>query len=229
MRRTTGALLGLALSVCPALLLGQQAFEGVLTYRMTAEGTTLSMTQSIKGPRVRIDMEVPGMPGPMYMLMDTEKMVMQTVMTSMGMYMEVDMNQAMQMVPEEQRRAAESAQLEALGTSDEIAGISCRNYRFTTGDEQAEGCIATGLGHFMGMGGGGGPSNPLARMGPDLSAFAKEFEDGMVPLRLRVLRNGTWETVMEATAVERKRLEDSVFQLPAGLRKMNMPGGDGER
>jgi hypothetical protein len=29
---------------------------------------------------------------------------------------------------------------------------------------------------------------------------------------------------MEATAVERKRLEDSVFQLPAGLRKMNMPG-----
>jgi hypothetical protein len=61
-------------------------------------------------------------------------------------------------------------------------------------------------------------------MGPDLSAFAKEFEDGMVPLRLRVLRNGTWETVMEATAVERKRLEDSVFQLPAGLRKMNMPG-----
>ena len=230
MRRATGALLGLALSTCPALLLGQRAFEGVLTYRMTAEGTSLRMTQSIKGPRVRIDMEAPGMPGPMFMLMDTEKMVMQTVMASMGMYMEVDMNQAMQqLVPEDQRRAAESARLEALGTSDEIAGISCRNYRFITGEEQAEGCIATGLGHFMGMGRGGGRSNPLAGLGPDLSAFAEEFEDGMVPLRLRVLRNGNWETVMEATAVERKRLEDSVFQLPAGLRKMNMPGGDGQR
>jgi hypothetical protein len=80
----------------------------------------------------------------------------------------------------------------------------------------------------MGMG-GGGRSNPLSGLGPDLSAFAEEFEDGMVPLRLRVLDDGEWQTVMEATAVERKRLEDSVFQLPAGLRKMDIPGEDGQR
>jgi hypothetical protein len=231
MRPTLSARLGLAaLLLAPTALPAQQAFEGTVTYRMTAEGMTMTMTQMTKGSRVRTEMEMPGMPGPMYVLMNMESEVMQTVMPSMGMYMEVSMKQAMDqipMTPELRESMNQKPEIERLGTTDEVAGIACQNYRFTQGDQEMEGCIATGMGFFMGGAGGGPPGQggPLSGLGLDFSAFEREFKDGMLPLRMRINQDGTWSTLMEATAVERKSLDDSLFELPPGLRKMSMPGG----
>lgn len=235
MRTTVIAGLGLTtLLLAPASSEAQRAFEGVISYRMTMQGQSMTMTQMSKGTRVRTEMEMPGMPGPMYVLMDSESQVMQTVVPSMGMYMEMDLKQMMDQLPvtpEMRERASQTPTIEKLGTSDQIAGIRCENYRFHQGTDQVESCIATGLGYFMG-GAGGGPAGgrgqqqgPLGGLGLDFSALMAEFKDGMVPLRVRVQQNGAWETVMEATSVERKSLDAGLFQLPAGLRKMNMPGG----
>lgn len=219
-----------ALLLAPTALPAQRAFEGTVTYQMTAEGMTMTMTQMTKGSKVRTEMEMPGMPGPMYVLMDTESEVMQTVMPSMGMYMEMNLKQIadkVTMTPEMRESMNQTPKIERLGTSDEIAGIPCQNYRFTQGDQEMEGCIATGMGFFMGGAGGGPPGQggPLAGMGVDFSKLMAEFKDGMMPLRMRLKQNGEWSTVMEATAVERKSLNDSLFVVPSGLRKMNMPGG----
>lgn len=231
MRPTLSARLGLAaLLLAPTSLPAQRAFEGSITYRMTADGVTMQMTMMTKGSKVRTEMEMPGMPGPMFMLMDTEREIMQTVMPSMGMYMEMDMKQVadqMQITPEMREKMNQAPRIEALGTSDQIAGITCQNYRFTQGEEEMEGCIATGMGVFMGGASGGPPGQggPLAGLGVDFSKLTAEFKDGMMPLRMRLKQNGTWSTFMEATAVERKSLDDSLFTVPSGLRKMNMPGG----
>ncbi|HUG27608.1 MAG TPA: DUF4412 domain-containing protein [Gemmatimonadales bacterium] len=225
------ARLGLAaLLLAPAALPAQRAFEGTVTYRMTAEGMTMIMTQMTKGSKVRTEMEMPGMPGPMYVLMDMDSEVMQTVLPSMGIYMEMNLKQIadqVTMTPEMREAMKQSPEIERLGTTDRIAGITCHNYRFTQGTEQMEGCIATGMGFFMGGAGGGPPGQggPLAGLGVDFSKLMAEFKDGMMPLRMRMKQNGTWSTVMEATAVERKSLDDSLFALPSGLRKMDMPGG----
>ena len=225
------ARLGLAaLLLVPTALPAQRAFEGTITYRITAEGATMEVTQMTKGSKVRTEMEMPGMPGPMYVLMDTEREVMQTVLPSMGMYMEMNLKQIadqVPMTPEMRETMNQAPKIERLGTSDEIAGITCQNYRFTQGDQETEGCIATGMGFFMGGAGGGAPGqgSPFAGMGVDFSKLMAEFKDGMMPLRMRLKQNGNWSTVMEATAVERKSLDDSLFQVPSGLRKMNMPGG----
>lgn len=227
MRTTLTAGLGLAtLLLAPATVQGQGSFEGVITYQMNAEGMTMTMKQMTKGTKVRTEMEMPGMPGPMYVLMDMEQEVMQTVLPSMGMYMEVNLKQMMDQLPitpEMREMAGETPKIERLGSSETIAGIQCHNYRFTQGAEEMEGCIATGMGSFMG--GGTARGGPLEGLGLDFAAYAREFPDGMLPLRMKVKINGNWETVMEATSVERKSLEDSLFRLPPGLQRMQMPGG----
>jgi hypothetical protein len=199
----------------------QAAFEGVITYRMSMEGHDATMRYMAKGTNLRQEMEMPGMPGPMFILLDLEHQVARTVMPSMGMYMEMDLAKAQEMLPPEARAKAESPPpLVKLGTSDVVAGVHCENYRI---GEDMEACIATGLGWFMnapqrGMGRGTTPT------GPNFRAYEKEFKDGALPLRMRYLRNAKWELLMEATAVEKKSLDASLFELPAGLRKMGMPG-----
>lgn len=231
MRADFTARLGLAaLLLVPAGLPAQQNFEGSITYQMTAEGMTMTMTYLVKGTKIRANMEAPGMPGPMYLLMDLEGEVMQSVLPSMGMYMEMKMQQMMDQIPvtPEMQEAMKNVKIESLGTTEQIAGITCTNYRFIQGNEEMEGCIATGMGFFMGgarPAAGAGGAGMFPGMDMDLSSFAQEFNEGMLPLRMRFMKNGAWVPFMEATAVERKSLDAQLFVLPSGLRKMSMPGG----
>jgi hypothetical protein len=217
--RSTVATLALAaFALVPRALPAQSAFEGVVDYKMSAGGREVTMHYMVKGSKVRQEVEAPGMPGPMFMLMSENDQVMRTVMPSMGMYMETDLGEMTE------GDSHKGGKVTKLDTSDEIAGVTCNNYRF--GDDQdLEACIATGMGWFMGGRGRGlGPNRGMSA--PDLSAYRHEFKDGMLPLRIRRLRNGNWETVMEATNVERKSLDADLFELPKGLRKMSRPGGD---
>jgi len=213
----------LVLLAPPAI--AQRAFEGAVTYRMTSDGRSAEATFMSKGTRTRMEMASPGMPGTMVVLMDNTTMMMQVVMQSMGMYLEMDMKKMAESAPS--GGAANTASIEKTGTSDEIAGIKCDNYRMKSGDgPETEACIATGMGYFM-----GGMENPMggrgrASAGPNWAALARDFKDGMLPLRTRMMRNGTWVTIMEAVSVVSKALEDSLFRLPEGLRKMPMPGGE---
>lgn len=219
----------LSLSAAATLLLaaplsGQRAFEGVITYQMTAEGQNATMKTMSRGAVTRMEMQAQGMPGEIVMLMNGEAQVMQVIMASMGMYMEMDLKQAAQMAPQGQGQMPEGFSMEKAG-SDEVAGIRCENYRFRQrGQPDTEACIATGMGYWMG--GMSAPRNtrgPMPSMGPDFSAYMKEFQDGMVPLRVRVQEGSAWKTVLEATAVERKALDEDLFKVPTGLRKMSMP------
>lgn len=207
----------------------QRSFEGVITYRMGNGRESADVKVMSKGPVTRMEIQGQGMPGGMVMLMNGEKQVMQMIMASMGMYMEMDMRQAAQMAaqaaPAEAGDLPSGFKLEKVGTPEEVAGIRCENYRFIqSGQPETEACIASGMGYWMGgMAAPQASRAPVPSMGPDFSAFMKEFKDGMVPLRVRVKEGNNWKTVMEATAVERQSLGDDLFVVPPGLRKMGMP------
>ncbi|MDZ4674673.1 MAG: DUF4412 domain-containing protein [Gemmatimonadota bacterium] len=226
--------IGLAVALfLPTALPAQEAFQGAITYRMQGEQMTLTMTMISKGPWMRTNMAMPGMPGEIFVIMNTDSSLARTVMPEMGMYMEMDLKailaEAQKLLPQSTRDSlaarAGGATIEPTGTSDEIAGVACRNYRFTTGTDQAEACIATGLGTLGGAGSADAFSaaNPMAGMMPDMAAFAREFPNGMLALRMRTLKNGTWETMMEATKIDRTVPDDALFKLPPGLTKMDPP------
>jgi len=208
--------------VAPVEASAQRSFEGVVTYQMNAEGQSIEAKFMSKGPRTRMEMTMPGMPGPIYILIDQEARVSRTVMESMGMYMEIP-------IPDEIPTGAggDAPQVEKVGTSDTIAGIQCENYRFKDGNQpETEACIATGMGWFM-----GGMGNPMGGRGarpagPDWASLAREFKDGLLPLRVRTRRGDDWSVIMVATAVVRGELSDDLFRLKPGLRKMGMPGGE---
>lgn len=169
---------------------------------------------------------MPGMPGPMFMLLGVTPGKMLMVLPSMGVYMETDMTElAGDGAP---AATGKVPPMKKLG-SETVAGQACDNY--LVGEAQdLEVCVAKGLGWFMngsmpkGPIGGGSPSVP------DLRAYRSSFKDGMFPLRITQVKGGNREVILEATAIDRKTVpEASLFVLPAGLQKMDMPGMGADR
>lgn len=220
-------LFGLALFTAvlvPPPATAQDGFAGVVTYDLRANGQSTTMRYLARDGKVRQEVEMPGMPGPIVMLLGVTPGKMQIVMASMGMYMETDMTDPNAApIPS---ATAKAPVVKKLG-SETIAGLPCDNY--LVGEEQdMEVCVASGLGWFMN---GSTPSGPMPGAGPstpDLSVYRSVFKDGMFPLRVTQVKGGNREVILEATAIDRKTVpEASLFVLPTGLQKMNMPGMGG--
>lgn len=236
MCRTRSIPFGLLVAMLsPVALPAQEAFQGSITYRMKVESMEVSMTMAAKGPWMRTVMEIPGMPGEMFMIINTDSLVARVVMPAMGMYMEMDLRQAManaeSLLPQSTRDSLQAAMqgphsIEDLGTTDQIAGLACRNYRISTGAQQMETCVATGMGSFGSAASAEAlkGASPFAGLMPDMSKYDQEFPNGMLPLRTRTLINGAWETIMEATMVDRTAPGDELFKVPPGLNKVDPPG-----
>jgi hypothetical protein len=119
----------------------------------------------------------------------------------------------------------------STGKTETIAGITCEHWLM---DEKTDVCMAKGLGYF-----GGGSNNILDKLknlalrekikaqlntNPE---FAKFIEGGAFPLKMAQIENGQSKTIMEVTAVERKSLDDSLFNVPADYKKSEIPGMPG--
>jgi hypothetical protein len=209
------------------------AFEGEITYKMSA-GTGMRVRHAIKGTRSRIEMQLPaGGPetGSMVTLMDMSSQTTTTLMPQTKTYMTMNWNE----VAEQMTKAAENdpvndfSKVSSNGKTETIAGINCRYWQ--VGDKM-EMCLAQGMGYF---GGGGGPGGILEKL-KDLAQrdklkaqldanpeFAKFVEGGAFPLKMASIENGQSTTIMEVTSVERKSLDDSIFNVPADYKKMEIP------
>ena len=112
-----------------------------------------------------------------------------------------------------------------LGTSETIAGRTCQNFTVETEKSKMEFCNAKGLGNYMSPRSpmGRGPSNGLTELNNE--AFRTFFKDGFFPLRVTNLDGGKRQVMMEATRVEPKSLDASLFTVPAGFTEMKMGMG----
>ncbi len=218
-RRSLTVMLALLAATAPAH--GQDGFEGTITYKLRAGGMDATLRYMMRGTKVRQEIESGMMPGQAVMLMDTEGETIRVIMPGMGMYMEMDMKQMMAAAEAQGMTPTTAPKLTKLGTSDEVAGIKCDNYRFES-TETFEACVATGMGWFINAPSGRGRANAMS--GPNFAAYREQFRNGMLPLRMTRTTAGARDVIMEATGIDRKPVDPKMFDLPPGLQKMDMPG-----
>jgi hypothetical protein len=235
----SGRLLFLALvaSSFVAPVLAQPAgFEGIVAFKMGSKGGGAEMTQMYKGMKNRT--EISGRGENTAMIMDMTTGVMTVLMPQQKMYMVMDMKKAGQAaagMPFGKGRKdtgvgagvpTAMASIKATGRKETIAGHECEYY--VMGEKgEAEVCSAKGLGMFMmgqsPMGGAMGGMAALAALGTNSDAV-KLFTDGFFPLKMVNTEGGKKEVVMEATRVEKKTLDASLFVPPPDYKEMKMPG-----
>lgn len=212
-------------------------FEGTIAMKMETENQTgAEMTYFLKGRHTRIETKVANLPeGSAVMLWDLEAGKITTLMPSRKMYMVMDMKTAAEdmkaMKKSHGQEETEFPKLTPTGKQETIAGHTCEHWLM--GEEQdLDMCVAKGLGYF-GMGGqsgGGLGSWKNLVFSPKLLAQAaahpdwvKFLEGGAFPLKLTALQDGKVKMTMEATRIEKKSLDDSLFVIPTDYKEFSMP------
>jgi hypothetical protein len=202
------------------------SFEGIVVYKMGAMGGDSEVTQYYKGNKSRTDINAQGQAA--VMLMDLSSGLMTMLMPAQKTYMVVDfkkMSEALKgFKPPSGGRGATrdpADEIKATGRTEVIAGHQCEWYTMgSKGEGQV--CSAKGLGFFM-MGRspmGGGPLDALGATDETM----KMFKDGFFPLKVVQMQGGTEQVVMEATKIERKAVDSTLFETPADYTEMRMPG-----
>lgn len=191
--------------------LGAQTFEGVITIRMaTRQGMPAQeMEYLARSGNVRVNINSPA--GSMAILGLKAEGKTYMLMESQRMYTEVS--------PETVDAALAKAQepkVTKTGKKETIAGESCEHVVIETngekGPQKTDACMAYGLGPFV---------NPMASMARNMAPWQRQLmKEGGFPLRI-TLADGT--VPLEVTKIEKKRVNDSLFRVPADFSKMDMP------
>ncbi len=219
---------------------GGGEFEGIIAMRMDAEKQKgMEMTYFIKHQRSRMEMKLPGAPeGQGVMLWDLEAGKMTTLIPAMKSYMTMDLKEMAEGLKgmggksKNEKDETKFPKLTPTGKEETIAGYTCEHWLM--GDKQdMDICVAKGLGYF-GMGsqiGGGFAAAKSLFFNPKLLAQAAAHPEwvsflkgGAFPLKLTMMEDGKPKMAMEATRIERKSLEDSLFTVPPGYKEINLGG-----
>ncbi|MGH9799442.1 MAG: DUF4412 domain-containing protein [Blastocatellia bacterium] len=218
-----------------------EAFEGLITSRMTTGSQAMEIKYAIKGSRSRIETQLAAGGTQMgVVLMDFASGSQTMLMPQMKTYMTTNWddeggvkNMVEKMASEAEKTGSGNYfNATATGKTETVAGHTCTHW--ILGDKQdTDACLAKGLGYF----GGGGQSDGIfgklknIALGDKTKAqlqanpeFLKFAEGGVFPLKLAVIENGQPRTIMEVTKVERKTLDDALFAIPADFKKMEIPG-----
>lgn len=198
-------------------------FEGVIHLRVGDPEMMVEQAWYLKGKSARQESEVEGL---------------QTISILDG-----PRNKSINLVPEEKKYfespLADLAgmnqefmdEVEAVrtGKTDKVAGFSCEIIQSKdrqTGAVEAEYCVAKGFGDTAALWSGSIDLGGHAPMPGWLDGLIKQ---GAFPMRVRSLgEQGTEEFRSEVTKVERRKLPDSLFAVPAGYTKVetvNSAGG----
>jgi len=242
-RKTDQSSSGTSATSGPLSALSGGGFEGIIAMKMGGENQKgAEMTYFLKGQHTRIEVNAAGTPeGQGVMLWDLEGAKMTTLIPSRKMYMTMDMKETAASLKEATKETSKGEEerkfpkLTPTGKTETIAGYSCEHWLI--GDKQEmDMCVAKGLGYF-GMGGqtGGGFGSVKSLMfNPKLLAAAaahpewvKFLQGGAFPLKMTAMEDGKVHMTMEATRIERKPLDDSLFAIPPDYKELNMknPGG----
>jgi hypothetical protein len=202
------------------------AFEGKVTLTMTGDrGKPMDMNYSMKGERVRMDLNAGG--HEMSTIMDLPKLERIILMPEQNMYMSMPLKKPVEQAVEQHQGDAANVDINRTGKTETILGYKTDQILVTDKDKGSvtELWVASGLGTFMGLGNGGG--SPFGGRKP--SAAAAKWEEalkGKSGFPLRVISHdakGKEIFKMEATKIEPGPLPDSLFVPPPGYQKFEMP------
>lgn len=161
-------------------------------------------------------------------IINWSKMEMIMLMEEQQMYMVTSMKGAAKLAEAEE--SAPDAKIQKTGETENILGYLCEKYVTIDGKDTVEMWVTEKLGTFMGMQAGGGGS-PMAGMFGGGGAKKKsgweeavKGKENFFPLRVVGKNAKGKETFrMEAKSIEPGSLPDSLFAVPAGWQKFEMP------
>ena len=213
---------------------GSGNFEGAISMAMTGVvSQPATITYYIKGQHARVETSISGHSQPdSIMLWDASSGKITTLLVQQKSYMTMDRN-AMQAQADAHSNSSPGAhafpKITDTGKQETVAGYPCHDW--VVGDKQdIELCLAKGLGD-MGFGQPGPSQGLLGRLlSPNKSAeaaahpeLAKMTEGGAFPLKMTMTEDGKTKMKMEATSIDRKTIDDSLFTIPAGYSEFKAP------
>jgi hypothetical protein len=196
------------------------AFEGKVSLAMSAgKKAGQTMNYSIKGQKLRMDMDAEK--HSFTSIMDMEKLEMLMLMPEQKMYMLMPIKKPIEKALAKQSES--TAEIEVTGKTETILGYKCSQILVKDKGVVTEMWVAEGLGVFMGLGGGGG--GPFGGKSPAAAKWEEALKGhGGFPLRVvSTDAKGKESFRMEATKIEPGTLPDSLFAPPAGYQKFAMP------
>lgn len=208
--------LALVVAAIPTSLLAAGSFEGRLKMKMQpSKGDPQLISYAIKGQQMR--MEIPTGKDTMVGLLDWNKREMCMLMPGQPMYMVIDLKDGL--VAQKIEKAQENTALEKTSETATIVGRETTKYIARDGKNVTELWLASGIGTFYGMGGGGNPMK-----GRKLADWEKELvAKGMFPLKTVTYdAKGKQTMSMEAVELTPQKLDDSLFVPPANYTRFSM-------
>jgi hypothetical protein len=189
-------------------------FEGILTFRMGTHGKQTDMKYFMKGSKMRMQVEIaPGMESSGIADYEKKKIYM---LLGHGMYTEMEIDD--KVLGGSADKALEKSTLVDTGETADILGYKCTKLINQKEKEITEIWIAKGFGKFY--------QPEMGQQNSTFMALQKKFdEEKAFPFRIVTYSPDKKELFrMEVINVEKKNLEDSLFQIPPGSKKIPMAG-----
>jgi len=185
-----------------------QSFEGKVTFNVFDDDKAHLMEYLIKGNKFRFDSNEEGRQGAMIMDIATKQIMIIMPEQKMYMVMQTPDTKTETGYTEDKEK---DTKFEKTGETKEILGLTAEKWVYKSEDHQGEAWMAKGMGSFKLF------DNPMNKQRPK---WQKEIvEEGYFPLL--VYDNG--KKVYEVTSIEKKSLDESLFEVPAGFQKMEIP------
>lgn len=186
----------------------QDKFEGKVTFNVYDGGEGHTMEYFVKGSKMRFDVNEKGQMGQIIMDPAAKQFMMIMPQQKMYMVMQIPDNK---MNSENSEGSKDNTKFVKTGETKKILGYTAEKWTYNDGDNQGEAWMTNEVGALMMF------DNPMQKEKPQ---WMKDIEDaGYFPLE--VYENGN--KVYEVTDIEKKTLDNSMFEPPAGYQKMDMP------
>lgn len=211
------------------------SFEGEVTMAVSSKGDKTLPKQlvfGLKSPKIRVDMaDVGGSPNPLTaggasFILDPPTKKGYALLHSPKKAVVIDFDKAKggfkmpklggPTVPSTPSGPPpEPPKIEKTGKKDNVAGYSCEIWKITSKANHAEVCVAEGI-KWIDL-------TDLGIQAPEFAAAAAVSEMNHFPLRMVTFDDKNVETArMEATKIEKKKLDDAHFTPPADYQVVDM-------
>ncbi len=190
------------------LVQAQDEFEGKVTINVFDGDQAHTMEYYVKGSKIRFDANEEGHEG--HVIMDPSNKQFLVVMPQQKMYMSMQ-------IPDYSSNSGDNSSMdkdvsfEKTGETKQILGYTAEKWTYKSKDDQGEAWMTKDIGGFKMF------DNPMQKNKPQ---WQKDLAtSGYFPLE--VYENG--KKVYEVTNIDKKSLDESMFEAPVGFKKMDMP------
>jgi len=216
MKKAFVAVLALVVMMLSAGTVNAQSGKGLeVQWKISAAqlgNEKVDMNYRLKGDHALLNMDMGAM-GAMKVFVDKQSHKVTTIIPSMNMAMEMDM-------PDDQAVAEKSKNfdIKATGKKETVNGYKAEEYMATLENGSVMTMWLTPdlpKSFLDGMKGSMNFPGQSDKMGP---AMKKIFEKGLMFVRMSVAKEGQNEMTMDLVKFEEKNLDDSIFEIPKGIK-----------